>query len=320
MTGIVTLHDAAPDAAAVETDRAGAAAACEAELAARGLSRSRAAREIGISGPRLGRWLAGTYTGDVPGTTGAVKTWLATLREGDERGIAGAGLDRHAALAVTADIQAALAHAQATGDVVMVAGPSGAGKSWASQRYCTTRSAALWLEVDGAVVTHAGLLGLVAEAAGAGPQHSSALAARKAAVTALTDRGALLVVDEAHHLSAALIDELRRVRDMSGAGLALVGDEALRMTVARCPQVTGRIGMRVGLRASAEADVRMLGQGVLGRRPDRAEMKTLMAAARGPGGLHALRRLLMRAWMIARAEGIGEIGPEDIAAAAGEAV
>ena len=320
MSTITPIRDPAPTPDApdtIEAARLAAAQACEAELQARGLSRGRAAREIDISAPRLSRWLAGTYpAAGVPGTTARVEAWLARIAEGDALSIAGAGLDRHARLEATRDVHAALAQAQATGDVALVTGPSGAGKTWAAQRYCARRASAIYLEVCGATVSHAGLLGLVAEAVGAGPRHASALAARIAAVAALRDRGALLVVDEAHHLSAALVDDLRRVRDMSGAGLALIGGAGLAMTVASRAEIAGRIGARLTLKAAAETDVRALAQNVLGRRPDKAERAALLAAARGPGGLHALRRLLTRAWTIARAEGMEHIGREELLAAA----
>ena len=42
---------------------------------------------------------------------------------------------------------------------------------------------------------------------------------------------------------------------------------------------------------------------MLGRRPSRIELRTLNAVGRGPGGLHAMRRLLGRAWMLAQAAG-----------------
>ena len=58
--------------------------------------------------------------------------------------------------------------------------------------------------------------------------------------------------------------------------------------------------------------------GVLGRQPSRAELRTLNAVGRGPGGLHALRRLLGRAWMVAQAAGRDAIDASDIAAATDE--
>lgn len=52
--------------------------------------------------------------------------------------------------------------------------------------------------------------------------------------------------------------------------------------------------------------------------PSRAELRTLNAVGRGPGGLHALRRLLGRAWMVAQPVGRNESEAGDIAAATDE--
>ena len=75
------------------------------------------------------------------------------------------------------------------------------------------------------------------------------------------------------------------------------------MAFARCQQVDGRIGLRIDLTTQPTTDVEDIAAGVLGRRPSRAELKTLNTVGRGPGGLHAMRRLLGRAWMVTQAAG-----------------
>ena len=292
-----------------------------AEMDACGLSRARAAREIGegVSASTLTRWLANDYPGDVAAVEARIARWLETRRERARTSLGDAGFDRHAETESADEIAGALAYAQATGDMVLIHGPSGRGKTWATRRHCDARAGAVYLSVTGATVTLAGMLSRLADAVGAGPEHGSALAAETAIVARLADRGALVVIDEAHHLSAKLLDELRCIRDNAGCGLALVGDDSVRMTLARCPQVTGRIGMRVSLSGLAGDDVAAIAAGPLGRPPTGAELKVLAATARGPGGLHALRRLLARAWLLARAEGRTAIDAADIAVAAEEA-
>ena len=128
------------------------------------------------------------------------------------------------------------------------------------------------------------------------------------------------MVDEAHHLRDKLLNELRIIRDRADCGLALVADETIRMALARCQQVDGRIGLRIDLATQPTADVEDIAAGVLGRRPSKTELKTLNAVGKGPGGLHAMRRLLGRAWMVARAAGRDAIEAGDITAAADEGV
>ena len=92
------------------------------------------------------------------------------------------------------------------------------------------------------------------------------------------------------------------------------------MALARCQQVDGRIGLKIDLATQPMSDVEDIAAGVLGRRPSKAELKSLNAVGRGPGGLHAMRRLLGRAWMVAQASGRDAIEAGDITAAADEGV
>ena len=295
-------------------------AACAEEMEAYGLSIAQAAREMGkgVSQTTLSKWLRGVYGrdgGDDEAVTCRVSTWLETRREARRIGLHGAGLDRHVDLGVTEEIEAALAHAQAHGDLALVHGRSGAGKSWAAQRYCSTRIAAYRIQVTVAMTTPAGLLSRLADAVGAGGRHPSALAAETALVEKMQGRGALIVVDEAHHLAPRLLDELRCIRDVGGCGLAMIGGDDLWTTLAssrRCDQIVGRIGVRLPLGAPAQTDVLDLAAGIMGRRPSTGESKSLIAAARSAGGLHALRRLMARAWVSCQAAGRDRIEAGDL--------
>ena len=216
-----------------------------------------------------------------------------------------AWLDRHARLAVTAQIHGALSYAQATGDVVCVHGPSGAGKTTALRHYAQTRGAVSYVAMSVAVRTPAGMLSRVAGALGAGGVHRSALAAEAACIAHLQDRNALLIVDEAQHLAPALLDELRCIRDAARCGLALAGDDQLWVSLAgskRCDQIVGRIGGRIQLAAASAEDVIDLVAAVVGFRPAGAAADRVLEEARRPGGLHALRRVLAKAVLVARDE------------------
>ena len=294
-------------------------AACLDEMERGGLSRAQAARLIGKSASTISRWLNDAYGGDVAAVEAAVARWLETRAEAARSTLAAAGLDSHAETAASAEIETALAFAQADGGVALIVGPPGRSKTWTVQRHCRARAGAAYFRATRAMTTMAGLLSRLAEAAGAGMGHGSALAAETAIVDALRDRGALLAIDEAHHLRSAQLDELRCIRDLAGCGLALVGDESIAMTLARCPQIVGRIGVRVDLARIEAEDVAVIAAGPLGRAPRKTEMKALLGAARGPGGLHALRGVLGNAWALARHDDRDLIDAADIAVAVEEA-
>ena len=268
-----------------------------------GLSIAQAAGEIGRGESTISRWLHGTYPGDVPAVEALVARWLETQAEIAKRSLAAAGLDRYAETGVAEQIMGALAYAQAEGDIVTIIGPSGRGKTRAAERYCASRSGAFYLAVSGSVFTLPGLLSEVSEAIGATVAVRSALAAEKAVITRMRGRNYLLVVDEAHFLRDNLLDELRIIRDRARCGLALVANESIEMALNRREQIAGRVGLSLNLETQPVADVEQIAAGPLGRRPDKAELRILTAAARGPGGLHALRRLLGRAFMVARSQG-----------------
>lgn len=292
-------------------------AACRRVLDAAGLSRARAAREIGISGATLSGWLTGNYAGDHAAVAARVRRWIDTRADLSRRSLAGAGLDRHVETGVAGEVAAALAYAQAGGSIALVTGPPGRGKTWAATRYCRDWSGATYLYATDAITTLAGLLRRVSAAVGAG-EHPSALAAEDAIVRHLTDRGALLVVDEAHRLRAALLDELRALRDLSGSGLALVGDDSILMTLARCPQVLGRVGARVDLAAAVDLDAVAIAESVVGHPLGRAGRRVCQAQAAGPEGLHLVRGTLARAWLLSRAEEREVVTDDDLSQAAAD--
>ncbi len=292
----------------------------EAEMSRLGLSQNRAADRIGVSSAALSQWRRGQYTGDNAKLERLVRKWLNTEEEVEGRRLDEARLDVHMGLAVTGEISSLLAHAQAAADVVLVKGVSGSGKSWAAKHYAGTHSSAHYVMMTRAVRSLTGMLGLVAEAIGSLPDHRSALHAERAVIDALRDRSALLIVDEAHHLTPRLLDELRCIRDVAGCGLALIGDESVAMPLARCPQIVGRIGGSVHKRAVAEPDIELLVSAFLERRATRREVGLGVSAARGDGGLHALRRMLARSWMLARIEERTSVATADLELAAGGTV
>ena len=303
-----------------QTEKRDLRAAFQVELEQSGLSPARAADQIGRHASSITRWLNGTYTGDNEAVAADVERWLETRADAAKHSLDGAGLDRHAETTASRQITSALAYAHAAGDIVAIIGKPGRGKTWASEHYCAGRTNAFYLSVSSAVFSLPGLLSSVGEAIGAGRHHRSALEAERTIIDRLHDRQALIVVDEAHHLRDKLLDELRIIRDRAGCGLALVADETIRMALARCQQVDGRIGLKIDLATQPTADVEDIAAGILGRQPTKAELETLNAVGSGPGGLHAMRRLLGRARMVAQAAGRDTIEAGDITAAADEGV
>lgn len=292
------------------------AARCETAMDRMGLTQANAARRIGVSGTALSQWLRGKYGGDVGAVEAKVQRWLATEHDAETFSIDDAPVGRHVELDVSEAVFAALRSAQATGDVVTVIGASGTGKTWALRHHCAERSAAHYVAMRRTVRSLHGLLTVVGRVVLGARPHRSALDAEEEIIAALRGRRALLVVDEAQFLSPALLDELRCIRDVAECGLALAGDARLEMRLGRCPQIVGRTGTRVVRERPDADDVHALLSDFLGRSAKRGEIDAVSAAAFGPGGLHALRRVLVRAWRLAQVEGRDAATPTDLEQAA----
>ena len=291
----------------------------EAEMVRLGLSQNRVARQLGLSTARVSQWRGGKYGGDNAAIEAAVRKWLSTGEELEGRRLDGARLDTHLALEVTDEISSLLAHAQATADIVLVKGVSGTGKTWAARRYAKTRSAVHYVMMRRDMRSLRGVLNRVARATGATGDQSSATDVADAVIASLRDRRALLIVDEAHHLSPAVLDELRLIcmREEAHCGLALLGDESIAIPLKRCPQIVGRIGGAFNRDRPSRPDIELMVSTFLERPAGRREMALGVAAALGEGRLHALRRMLAMAWMFAQAEGRDAVTTADLEAASG---
>ena len=288
-----------------------------AHLEQEGLSINEAARGIGMSAPAVSSFLGAKYRGDNARLARLIGRWLDTERESAE--MRTAGLGRHAELGVTMEVQGLAGHAQANRDLVLVYGASGSGKSYALERYCEERSSAWYVFMSPAVTTAAALLARIARKLNVGEGTTTAAGLERIVVGHLADRRALLVVDEAHHLTAALLDETRCVHDMAGCGLVLAGNDPLWSRLAggeRAAQLVSRIGARRRFGPPSEGDALALAETLLGRGPGGAARKVLLDAARGVGGLRAVSKLILQGSMLARDDGVEAVGDAHLTEAA----
>ena len=269
-------------------------------LDGRGTSVAEAALGIGMSPQAIAAWLRGDYRGDNARVERLAQRWLATRREVEE--IRSGRVDRHAPLSVTENISVIAMHAQATADVALVYGAAGAGKTWALRRYCTEHAEAWYVAMSPAVTTPASVLGRIAREVDAGGGVSTAARLEIAIVERLRGRDALLVVDEAHHLTPALIDQIRCVYDAAACGLVLAGNEPLWGRLAggdRAAQLVSRVGTRYRLRRPSDEDAIALAAAFLGREPAGPGRRSVLEAGRAVGALRAVRKLISQAAVLA---------------------
>lgn len=303
----------ATEADAAEKVRAG----LRAMIDGRGWSIADVARQIGRSDSALSTWLRGQYRGDNARITQLVQRWLDTEREVES--LRAAGLERHADLAVTERVARVAQHAHANADLVVVYGAAGAGKTWALRRYVADHTGAWFVSASPAITTPSALLARVARALDVAGARTTAAQYERGIVDRLSIGPALLVVDEAHHLSQPLLDVLRCVHDAAACGLVLAGNEPLWGRLAggdRAAQLVSRVGIACRLRRPAEADVVQLAETLVGEQLRGRGRAAVLAAGRGMGGLRAVRKLIGQAHILARGDGRERAAEQDLADAA----
>ena len=290
-----------------------------AHLEHRGTSIARAAKAIGMSAPVISSWLKGTYAGDSEGVAALTRRWLRTEREASR--LRTAGLHRHAMLGVTATITGLAAHAQANQDAVLVYGAPGAGKTWALERFRGEHSGVRVATMSPALTTPAAVLSRIARSLDAAEGVTTARQLEDLVVDWLKGRGALLVVDEAHHLSAALLDQVRMVYDLSGCGLVLSGNDPLRARLkatGRAGQLLSRIGISRRFRKTTETDALLLAETLLRREPGATGRGAILAVSNECGGLRAVHKAVSLAAVFARADGREDVRDADLVEASDE--
>lgn len=274
-------------------------------LQSAGITQAAAARQIGISAPVLAQWLAGKYEGDNAGVSGKVTSWLDGRAE---RALTVAGVpavDEFLPTEAGSAMGRVLSFTHQSADVGVIYGGAGDGKTTALRRYARDRPS-VWLATM--TPATAGLVSALEEvcwAIGATPRGSGAAALHRSIVERLRGSGGLLMIDEAQHLSAAALDQLRAISDAAGVGVVLSGNEEMFYRVAETSapafaQLASRIGQRVRLSSPTPADVATIA-GAYGV-TEAAAHDAARRVAREPGALRAV----VKALRLAHSEAGGE--------------
>jgi DNA transposition AAA+ family ATPase len=276
-------------------------------LRTEGLTQKEASAESGIAYGSLTPFLGGTYAGDASRVAEKAERWLVA-RARREAKRPRMPTQSYIETTTSRAVHDALAHAQDVPDMVVITGPPGTGKTTSVCEYTRRNPNVHKLVAEPSLSTVRVLLQALAAVLGTydqGSQHriSRAIASR------LTGTGALLIVDEAQHLTSAMLDQLRAFHDQCGIGIALVGNEAVIGRLeggkrsAEYAQLFSRVGLRVKVgrrKRDVLADVTPLLDAW--QVPEGATREKLRAIATYPGALRGMRKSWTIAQMLARAE------------------
>lgn len=310
----MTVRDIAPSP---DMGREGLRARLEALRDRDGWGNGRIAQELGVSKATVSQLISGKHTARSQGRHWErVEALLATV--GEEAGRM--PLSDHIDTPTFLRIADALRWAQRQGDIALVYGLAGSGKTWAAKRHCDAHPGVTYVCATPACNTVYALLRLLGRALDVDVRGSAARveAAVLDALSGATPR--LLILDEAHHLPQAVIDEARCVYDAACEspapfGLALIGNDPLRstlMSAARCAQIVSRIGRTVPLSALSGADIERFAAALGGDKNDKGFLSACREVAGKQGALRRLVKVGRDATALAASDGRDKVSASDI--------
>jgi DNA transposition AAA+ family ATPase len=275
--------------------------------AERGMSATTIAREAGVAPGTWSMFMSNSYNGRNDSIAEKAKRWIASLA------------DRDAAKAIAPDAPSfqmtptaktmfeLLGHAQHMPDLVVVAAGAGCGKTTAACAYTRRHPNVFKVVAEPCANGPRAMLEDFLRAAGVGTKIGNSLhLASRTLAERLRGTQALLIVDEAQHLTTVAIDQLRTLHDKAEIGVALVGNETVLSRIegagrtAEFAQLFSRVGMRLKRARPMKGDIDALVDAW--NIEDPTQRNLLHAIARKPGALRGMTKTLRVAHMLATSE------------------
>ena len=284
--------------------------AAQAMLDREGLSKTKAGAEVGI-GSTFSMFLAGTYPGNNGAVALKVQRWL-TARTSQAATVArlptGPAFIRTRTATKFGQV---FEHAHYAPDFAVIMGEPGLGKTTAAREYTRTTPGAWLVTCQPVMGSVYGMLSDLAETLGVGNAEAHGYKFARSIMRKLTGLRALLIIDEAQHLSTPALDQLRSFHDGVACGIVLMGNPTILGSLEGkrsrdYAQLFSRIGQRVNQRQPVSDDIEQIltAWGI----EDQAVRKVARAVARKPGALRTMDKVLRQAHLRAHHDGepVGE--------------
>lgn len=271
-----------------------------------GFSWSAMGYKMGIPTGTLSQFAPGTYKGDMAAIAAKVHRYFLHAEIQDE-------LARDAPIAP--DFQPTRTSGRVIGTLawghrgkfVAIVGDPGTGKTAACDQYVATNPNA-WKATSSPSKSRINpmLLSLVHAMGARGRQYGSSSVLSGMVREKLDGRRGLIIIDEAQHLAAESLEELRAIHDDTKVGLALVGNREVLSRVegaareAAFAQLYSRISLRLVIAAPAAGDVATLLDAWDVRTPKEREFLEKIALKPGGGGVRSLTATLEYATILAQ--------------------
>jgi DNA transposition AAA+ family ATPase len=281
-------------------------------MAAEGLSQKALSVLCGVPYGTFSAWMGGSYAGRGDRIAEAARRGIEAHRAKARTRALAPKAPGFVATPTAEAIGGVLEHAQHMPELVVITGGPGVGKTTTAQAY-RARHPNVWLLTGEPVHgTPRALLDELADTLGLAASGLSSQRLSRAVTARLRGTGALVIVDEAQHLTSQTLDQLRALHDLAEIGIALLGNETVHARLeggtraAHYAQLYSRVGMRLARPKPQKSDIDALldAWGVEGK----AERALLHLIGRKPGALRGLTKVLRIAHMLA-----GAVGAEAVA-------
>jgi DNA transposition AAA+ family ATPase len=220
------------------------------------LTQAAAAAQIGIGEAVLNQWLKGAYKGNNEKIAAECEKWLQSRNSRKSIDIPAVGF---VPTPSSEQIRAALVLAHHSPTIGLVYGASGAGKTATATDYMKSNAGVFLVTCTPSTNTTAAILDETCHILGAG-KVSGKLNMQREIVKKLKNMGALVVFDEAQHLSHTALEQCRSIFDLSGCGMVFIGNQPLYSKFtggkrsAEFAQLFGRIAKPLHIRQPTHHD------------------------------------------------------------------
>lgn len=261
------------------------------------------ARETGLSGGTISGFMNDKYNGDNQRVAAALTRWIANQRAAD----ALPEPPRFIETPTARRIWTSLRFARLTESIAVICGHPGVGKTAAAREYCRRNDNVWLITITPACASVLECLTELADALGMNdiPRRKGPLA--RALRRRLSGVQGLAIIDEADHLHAEALEELRLLQEAAGCGLALMGNHRVYATMTggqrsvEFARLFSRIAKRTAINKAHKADVDAIADAW--RIDGDEERRLLQAIAHKPGALRILNHALRLAAMTAHGKG-----------------
>lgn len=273
------------------------------------LSQAVIAKEIGISETQLSQYLKGIYQERVSAEAytqleNKIQQWLDVRASRKEQQNQLPSQPKFFDTSITQRVTSTLAYAQMMGDLVIIYGGAGLGKTITIANYKAANPNVFTIEATPTTATMGGIMRAISKACGINSVKGHNDALEQAIIDRLKNTQGLLIIDEAQFLNERGLECARRIAELAGIGLALVGNETVygqltgRNRGAEFAQLFSRIGKRVRLTTPSKADVKDLA--IAWGIKAKEEQQLLEEIAKKPGALRIVTKVLKLASLMAQ--------------------